>query len=179
MQFVNNEPNQIEIRKSQNTLIVVGTGVIIFSIWTAVKMLGLLFLLRNETVETLREKMGPIEGLSDKSLFWMLVGISVIVIALLSGVRMYIGLSAIAVGRGKRRGWLYILAAVVMIIGNICAFFIGLFSARPQEQLGVFSRDQSLSTFIIDVTSLIMLTQMVISAVKIRKLTGTGRKEKV
>ena len=101
MQFVNNEPNQIEIRKSQNTLIVVGTGIIIFSIWTAVKMLGLLFLLRNETVETLREKMGPIEGLSDKSLFWMLVGISVIVIALLSGVRMYIGLSAIAVVVGS------------------------------------------------------------------------------
>lgn len=178
MQFVNNEPDQIEIRKSQNTLIVVGTGTIIFSIWTAVKMLGLLFLLRNETVDALLKKTGPIEGLSDKSLFWMVVVINIIVIVLLSGVRVYVGLSAIAVGRGKRRGWLYILAAVVMIIGNILAFFTGFFFAVEREQLGAFASDQSLSTFIIDTTSLIMLTQMVISAVKVRKLTGTGRKAK-
>ena len=31
MEFVNNKPEQIKIRKSQNTLIVVGTGTVLFS----------------------------------------------------------------------------------------------------------------------------------------------------
>lgn len=44
MQFVNNEPEQIEIRKSRDTLIVVGSGTVIFGIWTLIKMLSLLII---------------------------------------------------------------------------------------------------------------------------------------
>ena len=47
-----------------------------------------------------------------------------------------------------------------------------------KEQFGALARDQSISTLIIDVTSLIMLTQMVISALKIRKLTRRKRRAK-
>ena len=60
MQFINNEPKQIEIRKSQNTLIVVGSGIILFGVWSAVKMLSMLFLLRKETVEGILSITGPV-----------------------------------------------------------------------------------------------------------------------
>ena len=94
-----------------------------------------------------------------------------IIMAVILGVRMYVGLSAIAVGRGRRRRLLFILIAVIMIIGNIWAFISGFFATEAPEQLGVLTENHSLSAFIIDATSVLMLTQMVISAIKIRKLT--------
>ena len=118
MQFVNNEPEQIEIRKSQNTLIVVGSGIVLFSIWTVVKTMGTLFLLRKETVEGIRNMMEPVEGITDDAVFLLLIVMFVVFSAVLMGIRMYVGLSAIAVGRGRRRSLLFILIAVIMITGN-------------------------------------------------------------
>lgn len=172
MQFVNNEPEQIEIRKSQNTLIVVGSGIVLFSIWSAVKMVGMLFLLRKETVDALLEKVGPVEGLSDNAIFLIFFVMTVLVMGLILGIRVFVGLSAVAEGRGKRRGLLYILIAAVMIIGNIWFFCVGFFTMEAPERFGALTRDQSISTMIIDVTSMIMLAHMVIAALRIRKLTG-------
>jgi hypothetical protein len=178
VQFVNNEPEQIEIRKSQNTLIVVGSGIVLFSIWTVVKTMGTLFLLRKETVEGIRNMMEPVEGITDDAVFLLLIVMFVVFSAVLMGIRMYVGMSAIAEGRGKRRSRLYIFIAIVMIIGNILYFFTGFFSTGAPEQLGALSRDQSISTLIIDATSVIMLTQMVISALKIRKFRKAAGKER-
>jgi hypothetical protein len=177
LEFVNNEPEQIEIRKSQNTLIVVGSGIVLFSIWSMVKMMGLLVLLKKETVNELIEKVGTIEGVSEDTLFWIFFAIILFFMAFALAIRVFVGLSAVAEGRGKRRGLLYILIAVIMMIGDICFFCVGFFMTE-EEQFGALARDQSISTLIIDVTSLIMLTQMVISALRIRKFTRRKRRAK-
>ena len=178
MQFVNNEPEQIEIRKSQNTLIVVGTGTILFSIWTAAKMLGLLFMLRKETVAALRTAFDQYAVLSDRAIFWTVAVVIIIFMALFLAVRAYVGLSAISEGRGRRHGRAYLLFAVIMIIVNISSFCTNLLTAEAPEQLGALTRDQSVSALIIEATSIIMMTQMVVSAIKIRKLTGTAKHAK-
>ena len=178
VQFVNNEPKQIEIRKSQNTLIVVGTGTIIFGIWTAIKMLGMLFMLREETVTALLAKYGPVEGISEKALFWMLVFLIALLMLLFLAVRTYVGMSAISEGRGKRPRRFYLLLAIFMIIGSIYSFCSNLLAVGAPEQLGALTRDQSISALIIELTSMIMMTQMVVSAVKIRKLRDAGKHAK-
>ena len=73
MQFVNNGPEQIKIRESQNTLIVVGSGTVLFSIWSAARMLGLLFLLRNEIAAAVLDFTGPIEGVPESTVFRIFV----------------------------------------------------------------------------------------------------------
>ena len=171
MQFINNEPEQIEIRKARNTLIVVGSGTVLFSAWTAVKILSIIILLRKEIVDAVFKLLGPVEGLPENVVFWIVILLISIIMAVILGVRMYVGLSAIAVGRGRRRRLLFILIAVIMIIGNIWAFISGFFATEAPEQLGILTENHSLSAFIIDATSVLMLTQMVISAIKIRKLT--------
>lgn len=118
MQFVNNEPEQIEIRKSQNTLIVVGSGIVLFSIWSMVKFLSMLFLLRNETVAGVMSIAGPVEGISDRAAFWVIAIVTIVIMSFIS-FRIYVGLSAIAEGRGKRRGYLYIIIAMIMIISSV------------------------------------------------------------
>ena len=119
MQFINNEPEQIEIRKARNTLIVVGSGTVLFSAWTAVKILSIIILLRKEIVDAVFKLLGPVEGLPENVVFWIVILLISIIMAVILGVRMYVGLSAIAVGRGRRRRLLFILIAVIMIIGNI------------------------------------------------------------
>ena len=52
------------------------------------------------------------------------------------------------------------------------ALIISFFTVQLTEHLGVLTGNQSLSTLIIDVTSVIMLIHMVVSALRIRKLTG-------
>ena len=172
MRFVNNDPEQIEIRKSQNTLIVVGTGTALFGIWTMIKMLGLIFLLRDETFAALLSKTGPLEGLSENAVFWFIIIIVLALMALFTSARVYVGLSAISEGRGKRHGKLYIVLAVFMIIGGVWTFCTGLSTMEAPEQMGAFTRNQSISTIIIEATSIIMLIQMVISSLKIKRLTG-------
>lgn len=178
MQFVNNEPEQIEIRRSRNTLIVVGTGTILFSIWTAVKMLGLLFMLRGETVAALRANFSDIEGISDNAAFLVITAVAIFFLALFMSVRVYVGMSAISDGQGKRRGWLYLVLAIFMIIGSAVTFFTGFFSFSAPEQYGAFTRNQSVSSLIIEVTSIIIMIQMVVSALKIRKLTDPENRTK-
>lgn len=178
MNFVNNEPEQIKIRKSRDTLIVVGTGTVLFSIWSAVKMAGMLILLRKETLDALFEKVGTFEGLSDDAVFWLFFAIIAFFMTLILGIRLFVGMSAVAEGRGKRRSLLYILVAAVMIIFNIIGFCAGFFTTEAEQQFGALTRDQSISTLIIDVTSVIMLTHMIVSALKIRKLTGKKRRAK-
>ena len=178
MQFINNEPKQIEIRKSQNTLIVVGSGIILFGVWSAVKMLSMLFLLRKETVEGILSITGPVEELPEAVIFWVVVGIIIIIMAVILGIRLYMGMSAIAEGRGKRRSPLYILIALFIIISDIVFLITAFFTAEASQQLGALTRNQSISTMIIDATSMIMLIEMVISALKVRKLKRKKHKTK-
>ncbi len=170
MRFVNNEPEQIEIRKCQNTLIVVGAGIILFGIWTMVKTMGMLFLLRDETIAAFRNSVADIAGVSDETIFRAMVAITLIAAAVVLAVRAYIGLSAISEGRGKRRSVIYLLLTGFLIISGISSLATDFFSMSEPEQLGAFTNDQSFSAAIIEATSLIMMTQMLVSSLKIRKL---------
>ncbi len=180
MGFINNDPEQIKIRKAQNTLIVVGTGIILFSVWTAVKMLGSLFMLRKETVSAIR-MMNEEEtaALSDKAVFYSTLAAVAIITLIVVALRAYVGLSAISEGRGKRRHRFYIPLAVIMIVSGTVSFFTNLmtfFSSAEQNGMGALSPDTSFSGLIIELTSMIMLTEMVASACRIRKLAKPGKK---
>lgn len=72
MQSVNNEPDQIEIRRSQNTLI----------------------------------------------------------------VRLFVGLSAISEGRGRRNGNLYLFFAIIMVIISLVTLGTSVFSPDTPERIG-------------------------------------------
>ena len=171
MDHINNDPQQILIRKSQNTLIVVGSGIILFSVWSAARMLGLLFLLRDETVSGLRELMeGYSAILSDNVVFAGLLVIVALVLAVTTGIRTYVGLSAIAEGRGERRKSLYLWLAVILCVSNLLSIITNLASDGSATGAGALSMETSFSALIIDFTSMVMLLEMIISAVRIKKI---------
>ncbi len=172
MNHIDNDIDHILIRRSQNTLIVVGTGTILFSVWTVVKTLGTLILLKDEAVAVVR-KTADENGIiiSDQHLFYIVLAVTLIALLLFLAVRTYIGLTAISEGRGLRRRIGYLILAVIMIIFNITAVIINFVSVKSQDSidsLAVFSNDTSLSAHIIEITSIIMLVELVFSAIRIR-----------
>ena len=177
MDFINNDPKEIRKRRSQNTLIVVGTGIILFGIWTAVKLLGSFFMLKKETVAALRMIGGDgIAELSDTAVFYVALFVVMVIMLVILAVRTYVGLSAIDEGRGKKRHRFYLPVAIIMIIGGIASFFTNFFSVNENLSYGALSPDTTISGLIIELTSVIMLIEMVVSAVRIRKLNGPGKR---
>ena len=171
MNHINNDIDHILIRRSQNTLIVVGSGTILFSIWTVVKTLGSLILLNDEAVAAIRktaDEIGII--LSDQILFYIELAVTLIAMLLFLAVRTYIGLAAISEGRGIRRRMGYLILAVIMIIFNITAVVMNFVSTTSQDSHAVFSEDTSLSAHIIEITSIVMLVELVFSAIRIRRV---------
>ena len=170
MNHINNDADHILIRRSQNILIVVGTGTILFSIWTAVKILGTLFLLRDETVAAVR-KLVDEKGfvVSDTIIFNVLLAGTIVCMLLFVGIRAYIGLSAVSEGRGRRRRKGYLILAVIMIIVDLLAAFSSTIGLMPKESYGAFTVNTSMSSYVIELTSTVMLIEMVVFAVRLRK----------
>ena len=169
MNHINNDIDHILIRRSQNTLIVVGKGTILFSIWTVVKTLGSFLLLRAEAVAVVKQAAGENGAdLSDQQVFYVTLVLLVIFMILLLALGIFVGMSAIAEGRVLRRHNVYLILAPIMIIFNLVSIVTGLFPKGPQEYRGVFSNDTSLSALIIELTSMIMLVELVYSAIRIR-----------
>ena len=171
MNHINNDIDHILIRKSQNILIVVGTGTILFSVWTVVKTLGMLFLLKDESVAYVRKALEN-NGIkiSDQLIFYILLAMMLIAMLIFLAVRTYIGLSAISEGRGYRRRHGYLILAVLMILFNAVAVVINFISVKSEESLWVFGNDTSLSAHINEFTSMAMLVELVFSAIRIRRV---------
>lgn len=178
MEFVNNKPEQIKIRKSQNTLIVVGTGTVLFSIWSAVKLLSVVFLLRQEIVEAILKQTGTVEEIPENILFWVVAVMCIIFALVIMGIRTYVGLCAVAEGQGKRRSIFYIIIAVFMILLTTLSVCMSFFITKEPDQFSALTGDQSFSAMIIDATSVIMLTQMVVSALRIRQFNRRRKNSK-
>jgi hypothetical protein len=52
----NNSEKQIRLRKSQNTLVVVGTGIIVMSLWTLVRIIGEVVINKEAIVSAIRNE---------------------------------------------------------------------------------------------------------------------------
>ena len=162
--------DHILMRRSQNTLIVVGTGTILFSVWTVVKTLGSFFLLKDEVIAVVRKTVDEAGFiLSEQQLLYIVLAIMLIIMILFLTVRIYIGMAAISEGRGSRRRKGYLILAVIMIILNIATAVINFFSAKSQEYAVILSENTSLSSLIIEFTSMVMAVEMVFAAVRLRR----------
>ena len=168
---INNDIDHILLRRSQNTLIVVGSGTILFSVWTVVKTLGSLFLLRDELVAFLRKTIDE-SGLAipDQYIFYIELAMVLIIMALFLVFRTFIGLSAVAEGRGFRRNNGYLILAVLLIIFNVAVMAVNFFSVHSGEAPLALSNGNSLPAQIIELTSIIMLFELVFSAIRIRNV---------
>ena len=172
-----NEPEQVKLRRDQNTLRIVGTGTIVFGVWSFVKAFGVIFSRRTQIVAEIIEDgiqnnydfSDVPEGLIIKMvLLFVGIGLAADMVA-----RLYVGLSAIAAGRGKHKSILYIVITAIMILFSLMTLISVPDSSVEADYISLngVGQEGTLSAIIIELTSTIMMTEMLVAAIRVRKLT--------
>ena len=145
---------EIKMRRYQNLLTVSGLGVIIFGLWSVLKTILLLFL-----------KEGILKELPDDTI------VRVIVFAFLGGVllvefliRLFVGLSARAEGFGKKKGYAYIVVAILMALASVASLVLLFFDTNDQP-IG-----ELIVSVIVEATSLVVTIELLVAAFTVKKL---------
>ena len=166
-----------ELRRSQNMLVCVGTGVITFGFWSLIKGVMMLILYKDHLTELVEAAASP--GVSAKTIydiFLVLMGIMVFIDLL---IRLYVGLSARKDGMEKsirkHRGYpvFTLILAVVSTISLVVDLvqFIEIFETVLDGVVTIF----------IDFTSLVMSIELFVGTIKVnnlkRKISETKAEE--
>ena len=153
-----------ELRRQQNTLVVISTGVIAFAMWSVLKTFLYCFFHQSELLNITPEmEEGAI--LISQIILYILVFLA---LALDLIPRIYVARSAIAVGRGRKKGKAYIVVSALMAaesVASILAEFFFMDSATFSNSLDTFA------SVLVDLTSLLMWIELIIAAMKVRKMT--------
>ena len=145
---------EIKMRRYQNLLTVSGLGVIIFGLWTVLKTILLLFL-QEDMVDDLPD------GLFYRVLFFTLIG-GVLLIDFL--IRLFVGLSARAEGFGKKKGYGYIVVAILIAIASLVSLVLIFFDTADRSIL------ELIVSFIVEATSMIATVELLVAAFTVKKL---------
>ena len=145
---------EIKMRRYQNLLTVSGLGVIIFGLWTVLKTILLLFL-QEDMVDDLPD------GLFYRVLFFTLIG-GVLLIDFL--IRLFVGLSARAEGFGKKKGYGYIVVAILIAIASLASLVLIFFDTADRSVL------ELIVSFIVEATSMIATVELLVAAFTAKKL---------
>ena len=176
--FVHNEPETIRIRRCRSTLQNIGTGILFFSAWSTVKAFLLLTLaLPYSLFEAYKVDLDKAfaENPFLQELLSSLVPL-VTILFLLMGIllRFYVGMCARAEADGKRCKSIYIVIAFLMAVLGL--FAMGMSIKNVIDDVYSNLQNLSLTGMIIEATSVILLLDLVVNAIRIRRLTcRTGR----
>lgn len=113
-----------QTRRLQDALYIAGGAVVAFGVWSLAKI-GLFLKFADE------EMLSWLLGL-DKASLTTAVYLTLLVIVLIDvGVRVYIGMSARAEGRGEKKGPFYLVVAAVVATANASSLAAIALSATP------------------------------------------------
>ena len=153
-------------RKYQDHLAVSGGGVLIFGIWSLIKGIIYIFNARNDEV-----LMDTFSGLDPQAVDILLAFFAVVtVISLLIdiGLRLIVGLNAIGEGHGRKKGIGYIVVAVIFTVLTAVSFAIYAYAVfRGDSDSGIL---EIAITVLVDITSLSAFLDVIISAIRLRKI---------
>ena len=142
-------------RKTEIDLVTLGTGMIFFGAWTFIKLILTTLLYDTELFKDLPDVVTAIVYI----IIFYIAGIAFL-------IHFYIGMSARAEGKGKRKTVIYIILTGVII-------FLGVPELTAEAYL-LFTENHSLLhiivTLIIEVTSLVITLELFVNAIRLRRL---------
>ena len=167
---IHNDPAAIRLRRDENTLVVVGGGVILFGVWSLVKALLYMISDRTNIIEEI-----SINEIGTAGVIVVIGAVFLILMADLA-VRLYVGRAARAEGRGHRKSPLYLVLTGLMVLGSLITLFI-LF--RYGKAAADDIPDMIISS-IIELTSVVLECEMIYAGIRVRKArypeSGAGQK---
>lgn len=144
-----------KIRRTQDNLFVLGTSVIVFGLWNVIKFMIYFFV----SSDDLKKSAGDKYYLITAIILWSIIFIGFL-------FRCFIGFSARAEGKGKRKSVLYLVLAGItaFVYCTVIAIEIVYLIAHYDH---IFTM---IVTLIIDVTSFVFLVELIVNSIKVRKL---------
>lgn len=144
-----------KIRRTQDNLFVLGTSVIVFGLWNLIKFVIYFFAAFND-----------IKGTVGEEYFLITVIMSWAIFVFSFVLRCFIGFSARAEGKGKRKNVVYLVFAGMIALVYFCVIAVeGAYLILRHNH--IFSM---IITLIIDITSFVFLVELIVNSIKIRKL---------
>ena len=157
-----------ELRRNQNTLVIVGGGVILFGFWSFIKLILVFILQRDKLLEMLGDSV------SDSFELVLVFGFFAILLLIDLSLRLFVGRSARAEGFGRKKGRAY------LVVGFIMATFLTvilILSIVTFSMINFYSVPDMVVTFAVDLTSLFTLLELLVTAVRVKRLTRALEKE--
>lgn len=173
MDIVSNDKNSILKRKYSNRLMMAGRAIIMFGLWSSLRVIILTWFGMDDTLKYFFDvaKHMVSENSVDQVLMYT-IAILVVVIAL--GVPFLInfllGRGAIREGQGVKKSNLYIIVCAILFILTIISFFV---VETEEVYLELW-----IATMIVDITLCIAYVDVVYSAIRLR-MYDKRRKEEV
>ena len=154
-----------KLRKNQNILAISGLAVIAFGLWSILKTVVSILLIKGDDGKSL---LSDPEGLKILSVVLIAVGI---VMLIEFGLRVYIGLSARAESHGKKKTVLYLILVIPLIIYS--GFGVaGLFRTGFTEDIL-----NTIVSILVELTSLFALVELFIRGIRVKQLKKQIEKE--
>ena len=145
-----------KLNKYRSSLVVGGTGVILFGIWGFLKQILLLLLNANGLKAAVEEQ---VQGVP----FIMAFVILLVLYAIAMGFYFFVGLSARSEGKTGKKRYVYLVLCILMIIVSAVNIVVSFFSAS----FGVLGM---IAGILIDVTLIIALIDVFWSSIQVKKL---------
>ena len=141
--------NKIEIN-----LITTGTGLMFFGLWTFIKFFLTIVFLGVEYDDNTSDEVKLIATI-----------IAIIAVAIVSALFCYVGLSARAEGKGKKKSVVYLI-----VNGFILFFHILIIILETVSLLFGVNIFTIVVTIIIDATAAVLMSEVMINSIKLRKI---------
>lgn len=173
-----NSESTIRLRKHQDTLVTVGKGIIVFSLWSVAKTIGTMLLNREDLTEAFKKLMGFADAkeaavIPDDLIYAVVMIIMVIFLLIDLIIRLKVGRSAIREGRGIRKSGFYLFLTFLLIVSSFTTLLSYVMkSTQTETDLQIaraMGEELSFSAFVIELTSFVMMIEMLHSARYVRK----------
>lgn len=149
---------EVKMRRYQNLLTVSGLGVIVLALWSVLKTI-LYFVLNRDIFNQ------AFAGVSDNALVKAVaIGMIAAILLIDLTIRLFVGMSARAEGFGKKKGYAYIILAVLLALLSLTSLVLIFFNSSGK------SITEMIVSVIVEATSLIVVIELLVAAFTVKKL---------
>ena len=157
---------QRDLRRNENILAVSSLTMILFGVWTAIKLV-LYFSLSEDGFRAIpKDAEGQLERL-------ILIAILVLFICISMSTRLCVGLSARAESMGRKKGYGYVVLAVLILAVDILA--LGFSLAHIEENFDSWM--DMVITMFVETTSMLTIAELIVAAFRVKKLKRMAAEE--
>ncbi|MCR4604996.1 MAG: hypothetical protein K5639_03250 [Eubacterium sp.] len=149
-------------RRLSINLITLGTGVIVFGLWSFIRFALTVFVYNDGIVDLIPPELKPV-------IYSFLMVFAIIIFLL----EFYIGFSARKDGKGKRKSIAYIIVTGFVVVTYITVDVFDIFRLFSNESGLVYA----VSSVIIEITATICIAEMMISSIMLRSIRKKQKKE--